>query len=159
MKQFLTNHAQDDLLAKWRSLQLDKGESIKKFIDWFWDLCLKACVFEEIGFQTQKQKYCVGLPKDMRAYINAQKPTKISGGIHHYMLAYKIFYSSPKVVAKPSKKSEKDKGKDPYDQRNHEGKKKDQGRYKGPNKLTPEELESYRKENKCFWCGEQGHVN
>ena len=63
------------------------------------------------------------------------------------------------MVAKPSEKSEKEKGKDPYGQRNHEGKKKDQGWYKGPNKLTLEELESYQKENKWFWCGEQGHVN
>ncbi|MCO5598126.1 hypothetical protein L7F22_052218 [Adiantum nelumboides] len=29
--------------------------------------------------------------------------------------------------------------------------------FKGKNKLTPEELERYRKENKCFKCGEQGH--
>lgn len=29
-------------------------------------------------------------------------------------------------------------------------KKKDKGPYKGPNKLTPEQMESYRKENKCF---------
>ena len=95
----------------------------------------------------------------MQAYINAQNPTTILGVIHHSMLDYKIFYSSPKVVAKPSKKSEKDKGKDPYGQRNHEGKKKSQGWYKGPNKLTPKELESYQKENKFLWCGEQGHVN
>ncbi|MCO5564510.1 hypothetical protein L7F22_018171 [Adiantum nelumboides] len=28
---------------------------------------------------------------------------------------------------------------------------------KGKNRLTPEELERYRKDNRCFKCGEQGH--
>ncbi|MCO5611979.1 hypothetical protein L7F22_066239 [Adiantum nelumboides] len=34
---------------------------------------------------------------------------------------------------------------------------KEKGVFKGKNKLTPEELKRYRKENKCFKCGEQGH--
>ncbi|MCO5557021.1 hypothetical protein L7F22_010576 [Adiantum nelumboides] len=34
---------------------------------------------------------------------------------------------------------------------------KEKGVFKGKNKLTPKELERYRKENKCFKCGEQGH--
>ncbi|MCO5586288.1 hypothetical protein L7F22_040227 [Adiantum nelumboides] len=34
---------------------------------------------------------------------------------------------------------------------------KEKGVFKGKNKLTSEELERYRKENKCFKCGEQGH--
>ncbi|MCO5603082.1 hypothetical protein L7F22_057227 [Adiantum nelumboides] len=29
--------------------------------------------------------------------------------------------------------------------------------YKGKNRLTPEELERYRKDNRCFKCGGQGH--
>ena len=111
---------------------------------------LTACVFEEIGFQAQKQQYCAWILEDMRAYINAQKPKTISGVIHHSMLAYKIFYSTPKVVAKPSKKSEKDKGKHPFGKKNHEAKKKDQSQYKGSNKLASKELERYKKENKCF---------
>ena len=36
-------------------------------------------------------------------------------------------------------------------------KKKNKGFYKGSNCLTPEDMESYRKENKCFKCGEKGH--
>ena len=65
MDQFLTDHAQDDIIAEWRGLHLKKGESIKKYIDRFWDLHLKACVFEEISFQAQKHQYCAGLPEDM----------------------------------------------------------------------------------------------
>ncbi|MCO5608659.1 hypothetical protein L7F22_062873 [Adiantum nelumboides] len=34
---------------------------------------------------------------------------------------------------------------------------KEKGVYKGKNRLTPEELERYRKDNRCFKCGEQGH--
>ncbi|MCO5604708.1 hypothetical protein L7F22_058878 [Adiantum nelumboides] len=32
---------------------------------------------------------------------------------------------------------------------------KEKGVYKGKNRLTPEELEHYRKDNRCFKCGEQ----
>ena len=32
------------------------------------------------------------------------------------------------------------------------------GVYLGKNRLSNEELQSYRKDNKCFNCGEQGHV-
>ncbi|MCO5593724.1 hypothetical protein L7F22_047741 [Adiantum nelumboides] len=35
---------------------------------------------------------------------------------------------------------------------------KEKGVYKGKNRLTPEELERYRKDNQCFKCGEQGHA-
>ena len=83
----------------------------------------------------------------MRAYINAQKPKTISAVIHHSILAYKIFYSSTKVVAKPSEKSEKINDKPSNGKKNHEAKKKDKGVYKGVNKLSPEELEKYRKDN------------
>ncbi|MCO5555335.1 hypothetical protein L7F22_008881 [Adiantum nelumboides] len=37
-------------------------------------------------------------------------------------------------------------------------KSKEKGVYKGKNRLTPEELERYRKDNRCFKCGEQGHA-
>ncbi|MCO5580458.1 hypothetical protein L7F22_034326 [Adiantum nelumboides] len=35
---------------------------------------------------------------------------------------------------------------------------KEKGVYKGKNRLTPEELVRYRKDNQCFKCGEQGHA-
>lgn len=96
MKQFLTEHAQDKVLAKWRSLHLDKAKPIKIYIDRFWDLHLKPCVFEEIGFHAQKQQYFAGFPEDMRSYINAQKPKTISIVIHLSMLACKSFTLLPK---------------------------------------------------------------
>ena len=154
MHQFLTSHAQDDVIAEWHGLHMEKGESIKKYIDRFWDLHLKACVFEDIGFSATKSQYCAGLPEDMRAYINAQNPKTISAVIHHSMLAHKIFTTKEekKAVDKNSKALEKnEKG-----EKNQSGKKvgdpkrKEKGPYKGPNKLTPKQLESYCKDNKCF---------
>ena len=41
---------------------------------------------------------------------------------------------------------------------NNKAKVKEKG-YKGKAKLSPEELEHYRKDNKCFKCGESGHVS
>ena len=108
MKQFLTDGVEDDVLMAWQGLKFKKGEPMKKYIDKFWDLHLKACVFEDIGFQEQKQQYCVGLTEDMHTYTNAQKPNTIAAMIHHSMLAAKILApSSTKVVAKPSEREDK----------------------------------------------------
>ena len=98
----------------------------------------------------------------MHTYINAQKPKTIAAVIHHSMLAAKIFaMPSTKVVAKPSEREDKQSNK----QSDHplSGKKiinekkisdankgKDKGQYKEKNSLSPEELEQYRKANKCF---------
>ena len=40
----------------------------------------------------------------------------------------------------------------------NKGKAKEKG-YKEKSKLSPEEMERYRKENKCFKYGQQGHVS
>ena len=44
MKQFLIDEAKDDILMAWRGLKLEKGETIQKYTDKFWDLHLKAMV-------------------------------------------------------------------------------------------------------------------
>ena len=94
----------------------------------------------------------------MRAYLNTQKPTTISIIIHHSMLAYKIFYNSSKLVAKPSEKDRKLMQK-PYNSlKASDIKKKYKGTYKGINKLSFEELLKCQKDNKCFCFGEQGHT-
>ncbi|MCO5602560.1 hypothetical protein L7F22_056694 [Adiantum nelumboides] len=80
------------------------------------------------------------------------------------MVAAKInFQRGAKRNLKPmeSKDKQEYKGKN-FSQNSSKGnsnnnKAKEKGVFKGKNKLSPEELERYRKENKCFKCGEQGH--
>ncbi|MCO5608595.1 hypothetical protein L7F22_062808 [Adiantum nelumboides] len=80
------------------------------------------------------------------------------------MVAAKInFQQGAKRNLKPMEVKEKQeyKGKN-FSQNSSKGnsnnnKAKEKGVFKGKNRLTPEELERYRKENKCFKCGEQGH--
>ena len=134
MKKFLTKHAEDNVMVEWCGLHLKKGEPIKKYIDRFWDLHLKTCIFKDIGFHAQKQQYCAGFPKDMLAYINAQHPKKKASS---FMLAHKIFNPFTKTIAKPNEK-DKDKTlvKPPNGKKNGETKKKKKkGPYKGPNKV------------------------
>ena len=66
------------------------------------------------------------------------------------MMAYKIFYSSTKVVAKPSKKSEKMNNKPSNNKKKNDVKKKDKYVYKGANKLSPKELERYYKDKQMI---------
>ncbi|MCO5593242.1 hypothetical protein L7F22_047249 [Adiantum nelumboides] len=165
MKQFLSSDAKDKVLTEWQSLKLTPYESIQKYVDKFWDLHLKATVYRKIDFEEQKQQFCAGLPEDMNEYVNSQRPKTISAVIHHTMVAAKInFQQGAKRNLKPMEIKEKheQKGKN-QSQNSSKGnssnnKAKEKGDYKGKNRLTPEELERYRKDNRCFKCGEQGHA-
>ncbi|MCO5572922.1 hypothetical protein L7F22_026683 [Adiantum nelumboides] len=164
MKQFLASDAKDKVLTEWRSLKLSPYESIHKYVDKFWDLHLKATVYKKIYFEEQKQQFCAGLPEDMNEYVNSQRPRSISTVIHHTMVAARInFQQGAKRNLKPMEAKDKQeyKGKN-LSQNSSKGnsnnnKAKEKGVFKGKNKLTPKELERYRKENECFKCGEQGH--
>ncbi|MCO5593953.1 hypothetical protein L7F22_047972 [Adiantum nelumboides] len=164
MKQFLASDAKDKVLTEWRRLKLSPYESIHKYVDKFWDLHLKATVYKKIDFEEQKQQFCAGLPKDMNEYVNSQRPRSISTVIHHTMVATRInFQQGAKRNLKPMEAKEKQeyKGKNfsqnSSKENSNNNKAKERGVFKGKNKLTPKELECYRKENKCFKCGEQGH--
>ncbi|MCO5588892.1 hypothetical protein L7F22_042853 [Adiantum nelumboides] len=165
MKQFLSSDAKDKMLTEWQSLKLTPYESIHKYVDKFWDLHLKATVYKKIDFEEQKQQFCAGLPEDMNEYVNSQSPKTISAIIHHTMVPAKInFQQGAKRNLKPMEIKEKreHKGKN-QPQNSSKGnssnnKAKEKGVYKGKNRLTPVELEHYRKDNRCFKCGEQRHA-
>ncbi|MCO5609604.1 hypothetical protein L7F22_063834 [Adiantum nelumboides] len=165
MKQFLSSDAKDKVLTEWRSLKLTPYESIQKYVDKFWNLHLKATVYRKIDFEEQKQQFCAGLPEDMNEYVNSQRPKTISAVIHHTMVAAKInFQQGAKRNLKPmeikEKHEHKGKNQPPNSSKGNSSnnKAKEKGVYKGKNRLTPEELERYRKDNRCFKCGEQGHA-
>ena len=161
MKQFLTDEAEDDVLTAWRSITLEPEESIQNYVDKFWDAHLKAIVFKRIEFTKQKQQFCARLPKDLKVYVNAQKPRTISAFIHHTLVASKIFPNALNATKNVNRTPQGDMSNQGNKQTSYHkpqgDKKKDKGFYKGSNRLTPEEMESYRKENKCFKYGEKGH--
>ena len=74
MKLFLPSDAKDKVLTEWRSLKLLPNESIQKYVDKFWDLHLKATVFQKVEFSKQKQQFCAGLHEEMAKYVNSQRP-------------------------------------------------------------------------------------
>ncbi|MCO5562742.1 hypothetical protein L7F22_016374 [Adiantum nelumboides] len=165
MKQFLSSDAKDKVLTEWRSLKLTPYESIQKYVDKFWDLHLKATVYRKIDFEEQKQQFCAGPPEDTNEYVNSQRPKTISAVIHHTMVAAKInFQQGAKRNLKPMEIKEKHEHKGKNQPSNSSkgnssnNKAKEKGVYKGKNRLTSEELERYRKDNRCFKCGEQGHA-
>ncbi|MCO5600400.1 hypothetical protein L7F22_054512 [Adiantum nelumboides] len=86
------------------------------------------------------QQYCAGLTEDIRAYVNDQKPCTIAEVIHRSKV------HGREQVSKDSK-GNGSKGK------------KDKVPYKGPGKLYLEEMERYKKENRCYMCGETGHIS
>ena len=156
MKSFLTDQAKDDVLTAWCGIKLEKGELMGKFTNKFWDLHLKATMYKKIDFSKQKQQFCASLNEDMKTYINAQNPRTIYEVIHHVMAAAKIFTPN-KGFMKPQDNGEETFGKDcankdtkvpsKKDQQTNGNKKKDGKKYKGQNKISPINLEKYRKEN------------
>lgn len=164
MKQFLSGDAEDKVLTEWMSLTMMPYESINKFVDKFWDLHLKATVYRRIDFAEQKQQFCAGLPDEMSEYINSQRPKSIAAVIHHAIVASKINFQQGTRKQRPMEHKEEFKGRGnvmqhpPKGNSNASNKAKEKGVYKGKNKLSNDKLERYRKDSKCFNCGEQGHV-
>ncbi|MCO5601712.1 hypothetical protein L7F22_055835 [Adiantum nelumboides] len=155
MKQFLDDDAEDNVLTAWRSLKFKEGESLQNYIEKFWDTCLKATVYRNINFSEKRQQFCAGLPEDMRTYVQALRPKTIAVVIHYTRVAYKIF--KPK---NPPNKGDKGKDKENGSSNVKSNNKKQASKrpYQGTNRLSPEEMERYRKENRCFQCGTTGHT-
>ena len=83
--------------------------------------------------------------------------------IHHSIVAAKIFLLvvATKMMVQTSERKERPlNGKRPPTNANRvkNDKKKDKGLFKGKNRLSPEEMEHYHKEHRCYKCGEQGHA-
>ncbi|MCO5587522.1 hypothetical protein L7F22_041472 [Adiantum nelumboides] len=153
MKQFLDDDAEDNVLTAWRSLKFKEGESLQNYIEKFWDTCLKATVYRNINFSKKRQQFCARLPEDMRTYVQALRPKTIAAVIHYTRVAYKIF--KPK---NPPNKGDKGKDKENGSSNVKSNNKKQASKrpYQGTNRLSPEEMERYRKENRCFQCGTTG---
>ncbi|MCO5568819.1 hypothetical protein L7F22_022520 [Adiantum nelumboides] len=154
MKQFLSSNAKDKVLTEWQTLKLTPFESIHKYVNKFWDLHLKAIVYKKIDFEEQKQQFCTGLPENMNEYVNSQRPKTISAVIHHTIVAARInFQQGAKRNLKPMETKEKHEHKGKNQPQNSSkgnssnNKAKEKGVYKRKNRLTPKELECYRKDN------------
>lgn len=127
----------------------------------FCSLHVKATVFIRIGFVEQKQQFCARLPYDMKSYVNTQQTKTILEVIHHSIVASKIFLAS-KSINKAFVKGEKPhQGEKSSFKTNNEpkggDKEREKGVYKAKKHLSPKEMEHYRKANRCYKCGEQGH--
>ncbi|MCO5581208.1 hypothetical protein L7F22_035086 [Adiantum nelumboides] len=155
MKQFLDDDAEDNVLTAWRSLKFKEGESLQNYIEKFWDTCLKATVYRNINFSEKRQQFCAGLPEDMRTYVQALRPKTIAAVIHYTIVACKIF--KPK---NPPNKGDKGKDKENGSSNVKSNNKKQASKrpYQGTNRLSPEEMERYRKKNRCFRCGTTCHT-
>ena len=158
MKQFLTPNVKDEVFTAWRALKLEKGETIKMYVDKFWDLSLKAAVFQEIGFSEQRQQYCAGLPEDVCSYINERTPRSISEVIHRSMVGMKIF-STGKTSFLRSDKAKKILPKESFQRPTSGNWKKKKKQFNNTNRKSAEELNQLRRDNKCFTCSEVGHMS
>ena len=99
----------------------------------------------------------------MNEYVHSQRPKSINAVIHHALVASQInFHDDPKPSQGKITNEQKGKGTSTSNASNAQSMKKkktpDRG-YKGKARLTPEQMDQYRRENKCYKCGETGHVS
>ena len=144
MKKFLPSDAKDKVLTEWRSLNLLPNETIQKYVDKFWNLHLKATVFQKVELSEQKQQFCAVLHEEMAEYVNSQRPQSITEVIHHTMVTSRIsFQQGAKRNFKPMEAKERNdsKGKNNTTQSSSKGnqdnnkKTKEKGAFKGKNRL------------------------
>ena len=159
LKQFLYEEARNEVLTTWRSLKLNKNEPVQKYVDRFWDANLKAMVYQNIDFSEQKQQYCAGLPQEIRDYVQAQRPKTIAAMIHHTRVAVNIAWKNLGDQGHPPPREPKSNvNKSTPKFQSSRKAKGGPSPYKGQNKLSPEEMDKYKKEGKCFKCGKTGHL-
>ena len=99
--------------------------------------------------------------EDIHLYVNYQKPRTIAKVIHRSKVAMKIF-STHKGAPKPNKQSKKVHGREQASKDskgNSSNTNKDKKPYLGKGKLSIKEIERYKKENRCYKCGDQGHIS
>ena len=139
------------------------NKSINKYIEKFWDYYLKAIVYQNILLAEQKQQFCAGLPDKMNKYVNLQRSKSINAVIHHAIVALHINFNEDTKFSHKKATGDK-KVKDAQapnaskDQSIKKMKNQERG-YKGKPRLSPEQMEQYRKENTCYKCSETGHVS
>ena len=74
---------------------------LQRYVEKFWDACLKATVYIKINLNEQRQQFCAGLPEDMQTYVQALRPKTIAEVIHHTAIASK--FSSQRMLLKTEK--------------------------------------------------------
>ena len=110
MKSFLHGNAKDKVLTAWQTLKMMPHKNIDKYIKKFWDLYLKATIYQSISFAEQKQHFCASLPDKMNEYVHLQRPKSINAVIHHALVASQINFNDDSKPSQGKKTGEK-KGK------------------------------------------------
>ena len=174
LKTFLPPGIKNKVLTAWRSLKITLHESIHKYVEQFFAHKLKANVYKSIDFEEEKEQFLAGLPEEMSEYVNSQRIRDISQVLHHTMVASTLnFNMGNKKGFKvgEARENRESKGKNQANNQNPSmahtnnpngtykvNKTKEKG-YKVKTPLTKAQMEQYWKDNKCFKCGEQGHVS
>ena len=152
---------EDKVLTAWQSLKMMPNESIDKYIEKFWDAHLKATVYQNISWWASKSNsFWLACPTKWMSMCICNSPSLF---IHHALVASQINFNDD-IKPSQSKATGEQKGKGVQTQNASKAqtvkKTKNQERgYKDKARLTLEQMEQYRKENKCYKCGETGHVS
>ena len=104
------------------------------------------------------------LADKMNEYVHLQRPKSINAVIHHALIDLQInFNETTKTSQGKATSEQKGKGAQAPNASNAPTSKKkpknEERDYKGKARLTLKQMEQCRKDNKCYKCGETGHVS
>ena len=141
----------------------------------FWDYYLQVLPFRRVPKKMQLEKYRAGLNMKIQTQVNTQHFKDIQSLMHAATMASLVQMEDPTTLmslqAGLSKKRKFEAGR--FQKRSEAGGEKRMmpyqkprgGRFrkpfrdfKGKAQWTPEQIEIFRKEGKCFRCGKEGHV-
>ena len=160
------------------SLHKEAGESVDDYNQRFWDYYLQVLPFRKISRKTQMEKY-KACPSKIQTQVNTQWIKGIQNLMHFATVASLMYMQDPSTLMSLQAWMPQRKKPEPYRQERREfperkefprgarkgfqpqkprGKPPPPREFKFKSKFSLEQIAIFRKEGKCFRCGEQGHV-
>ena len=177
---WLTNEFEVDVMSAWHSLDATKCKDLEDYNRKFWKALLPVTSYRVVPLAEQIEKYCCGLPKELRNYCTKTKVTTLTQLIENantgnaLLLGQSSGFAGSKKEDKSAKFSaKKQSGKDDTQSPQSTGKagqakknaaKPGEQQQQPKNKKkkfvqrSSEEKKVLMAEGKCFICEKTGHI-
>lgn len=169
-RHFLPRDFERDILMHWDIFRQRMDEKVQDYVNRFWDIILKVQTFQNIPKEEQQRKFFAGLRYQIQYEVDLSGPKSLMDTIDKALKVEKKQTLTQKGKGNFSSPTFKIrdgivKGKGPMKIKNYhgakgqeeKGEKKEWDEARFGKKLSNEERDKYKREGRCYRCGEKGH--